>query len=329
MKIFVFEYVTGGGYAGQALPEFLADGELMWRALVDDLIAVPGVEVLTLRDARLATPQQPDLHCVSAAADILAQAYRRCVLAADAVWLIAPETGGILENLNRDVLAADKTLLGCRPEAVQIAASKSATAACLDAAGIATVTTAISLDQLAGRSDRRVVVKPDDGVGCQDSLLFADTAAARAWQRQNGAVDCVFQPYLAGDALSLSLLCCAGRAQLLSVNRQHVSLEPGPHGERFQFHGVSVNALPDPDDRYAALAAQVARAIPGLWGYVGVDLIAAADGLHVLEVNPRVTASYAGLHAALNCNPAQRVLTLPEMRPCRGVRAVTVETGHA
>jgi len=35
MKVFVFEFVTGGGYAGQALPDFLGDGELMWRALID------------------------------------------------------------------------------------------------------------------------------------------------------------------------------------------------------------------------------------------------------------------------------------------------------
>jgi len=322
MKVFVFEYVTGGGFAGQALPDFLADGELMWRALVDDLIAVPGVEVLTLRDARLDPVDIPGLRIrITDAADF-ERDFQRCLQAADAVWLVAPESHNILEALTCEVLNAGKILLGCRPEAVRIAASKLATSRCLGAAGVAVVPTGLTEDLLRGR----VVIKPDDGVGCQDTLLCADAASAQAWCREHGDVDWVFQPYIEGEALSLSLLCCAGRAQLLSVNRQQVSLE---EDGRFTFHGVSVNALSDPDDRYAGLAARVAAAIPGLWGYVGIDLIACADGPRVLEINPRVTVSYAGLRAALNCNPAQRVLALPEMRPCHRLREVTLETADA
>jgi predicted ATP-grasp superfamily ATP-dependent carboligase len=321
MKVFVFEYVTGGGFAGQALPDFLADGELMWRALVDDLIAVPGVEVLTLRDVRLDPVDLPGLHIRNTDAADFERDFQRCLHAADAVWLVAPESDHILEALTSEVLNAGKVLLGCRPEAVRIAASKIDTARCLSEAGVAVVPTGQTHDLLRGR----VVIKPDDGVGCQDTLLCADAASAQAWCREHGDINWVYQPYVEGEALSLSLLCCAGRAQLLSVNRQQVELEAG----RFHFQGVSVNALNDPDDRYATLAARVAKAIPGLWGYVGIDLIASADGPRVLEINPRITVSYAGLRAALGCNLAQRVLALPEMRPCHRLREVTLETADA
>jgi len=320
MKVFVFEFVTGGGYAGQALPGFLGDGELMWRALVDDLIALPGMEVLTLRDARLAIPEQPGLTVVATDATRCRSDFMRCLDAADAAWMVAPESGGLLESLNRQVEAAGKWLLGCRPDAVHIAASKHATAARLAGAGVTTVPTFATPDLLTGA----VVAKPDDGVGCEDTLLFADAAAAQAWHDTPPRAMHVFQPYVAGESLSLSLLCCDGQAQLLSVNRQHVRLA----GDHFEFHGVTVNALGDGDGRYAALAARVAAAIPGLWGYVGVDLIAGAFGPMVLEVNPRATVSYAGLRAALDCNPAQHVLALPEMRPCRGLRPVTLEMTH-
>lgn len=320
MKVFVFEFVTGGGYAGQALPGFLGDGELMWRALVDDLIALPGMEVLTLRDARLAIPEQPGLTVVATDATRCRSDFMRCLDAADAAWMVAPESGGLLESLNRQVEAAGKWLLGCRPDAVHIAASKHATAARLAGAGVTTVPTFATPDLLTGA----VVAKPDDGVGCEDTLLFADAAAAQAWHDTHPHAMHVFQPYVAGESLSLSLLCCDGQAQLLSVNRQHVRLA----GDHFEFHGVTVNALGDGDGRYAALAARVAAAIPGLWGYVGVDLIAGAFGPMVLEVNPRATVSYAGLRAALDCNPAQHVLALPEMRPCRGLRPVTLEMTH-
>jgi len=54
----------------------------------------------------------------------------------------------------------------------------------------------------------------------------------------------------------------------------------------------------------------VAQAIPGLWGYVGIDLVDTADGPQVIEINPRLTTSYCGLASALGINPAARVLAL-------------------
>jgi predicted ATP-grasp superfamily ATP-dependent carboligase len=60
-----------------------------------------------------------------------------------------------------------------------------------------------------------------------------------------------------------------------------------------------------------ATAAQVARAIPGLRGYVGVDLVwHAVLGPVVIEVNPRLTSAYVGLSAALQRNLAAAVLDL-------------------
>ena len=51
-------------------------------------------------------------------------------------------------------------------------------------------------------------------------------------------------------------------------------------------------------------------AIPGLWGYVGVDLMLAKEGPVVLEINPRLTTSYCGLRRALGINTAAMVLDL-------------------
>jgi len=61
---------------------------------------------------------------------------------------------------------------------------------------------------------------------------------------------------------------------------------------------------------YQQIASAVAAAIPGLWGYVGVDLIEGPDGPVVLEINPRLTTSYAGLRDAVGVNPAGLVLDL-------------------
>jgi len=126
------------------------------------------------------------------------------------------------------------------------------------------------------------------------------------------------------------MLCCDGRARLLACNRQKVEITDGA----FRFDGVSVNAVPDRDGRYAELASRVAQALPGLWGYCGVDFIETAGGPMVVEVNPRLTTSYAGLRRAIGVNPAELVLGLPgslesSNEPPRESRAIGVELVHA
>lgn len=309
MKVFIFEYVTGGGFAGMALPKFLQDGEVMWQALVDDLSAIDGVDVLTLRDSRLPRPAMDKVQIITTEAGRFEADYQHCIAMSHAVWPVAPEEGGILESLNQKVLNAGRRLLGCQPEAVRIAASKYATAQRLSRAGISVAPTFTSPFLMVTKGP--VVAKPDDGAGCQNTLYFYNQAEAREWALAEGGAGFVFQPYLSGEQLSLSVLCHESGCQLLSVNRQHIRLEDG----QLRFHGVTTNALPDPDGRYADLALRVFSAIPGLWGYVGIDLIVTHAGPMVLEVNPRVTVSYAGMRSALGFNPAEKVLSLPDNSP--------------
>lgn len=305
MKVFVFEYATGGGCANAALPAFLADGELMWRALLDDLTAIPGVEVITLRDDRLALPTIPGADIVATRAATYTDDFRHCLDAADAVWMVAPESGGILEKLSRETLLAGKRLLSSRPEGIRIGASKMATAHRLALCGVATIPAYASPYLMI--EDGPIVMKPDDGAGCQDTRLFANLEEAEAWTLTNSAAGYIFQPFVSGQARSLSVLCCDGRAQLLAVNRQHVSQHQG----HMEFQGVSINDQADTEGDYAVLANRIAAAIPDLWGHVGIDFIATRTGPVVVEVNPRLTVSYVGLSAALACNLAQRLLDLP------------------
>ncbi len=322
MKIFVYEHVTGGGCAGAALSAFLADGELMWRAMLDDLTAISGVEVISLRDDRLAMPVIPGAQVIATRVATFADDFRRCLEAADAVWLVAPESGGLLEALSEAVLRAGKRLLGSRPRGVRIAASKTATAEHLAARGVAVIPAHASPYLMI--EDGPVVMKPDDGAGCQDTRLFPSLEAAEDWTLAHRCGGRIFQPFVAGPARSLSLLCCDGYAQLLAVNRQHVSLSDGC----FDFHGVSVNDLSDRDGRYADLADRVAAVLPDLWGHVGVDFIETLRGPVVVEVNPRLTVSYAGLRESLACNPARRLLELPIFTALPGRQPIRLETAH-
>lgn len=305
MRIFVYEHITGGGRASEALPlALLPEASLMLRALVSDLQAIANTEVVGMRDERVAPALGDWQQHVVSDRPTWEAGFSALMRNTEATWLIAPETRGVLEQLSARVVASGKVLLGSRPPAVAIAGSKLATARALSEAGVVVIPTWRPGDaRIAGAC----VVKPDDGCGCGDTRRFPGVTAARGWiATQADPQRFVVQPYVTGDAMSLSVLAGTGRAELLSVNRQHIELRD----DVFEFGGCVVNAVADADGKLARLAEQTLAAIPGLWGYVGIDVLLAPSGPIVVEVNPRLTTSYAGLHAAIGVNPAHLVLDL-------------------
>lgn len=304
LKVFAFDYVTEGGPTARALPHaFTQQGSMLFDALLADLGALPGVEVCTM--ATLCRPGAGGLGAADWAAQSFGERFAACVQAADAVWPLAPESEGLLETLSRDILRGKRILLGSAPGAVRVAGSKLKVARALADGGVATVPTYRPHASLP-EGEGAWVVKPEDGAGCVDTRLFADRAAALAWIRTSAAQGYVLQPFVAGKLGSLSLICCDGSARLLARNLERVAVRDN----RFHFLGSTVNGLSDADGTLERLAQQVAAALPTLWGYVGVDIILNERGVMVLDVNPRLTAAYAGLHASIGCNPAGLVIDL-------------------
>lgn len=271
----------------------------MLGALLADLLQLPDVEVTTTRDLRLPALDSPVQ--VEPAQGNIWELWSRCIAEADAVWPIAPESGGMLERIS--TMASGRKLLGCTPKAVRLAASKRATALCLENAGVAVVPTWLASEFKTHPG--RFVAKPDDGVGCEGSRMFDSTDALLHWMSGKDGTH-VIQPWLTGEAASLSMICRDGRAQLLSCNRQLIDLVDGD----IHYRGSLLNGFAHDWSAFEHLAGQVSAAISELAGYVGVDVMVDQGRLTVLEINPRLTTSYAGLHQATGLNPAGLVLDL-------------------
>jgi tyramine---L-glutamate ligase len=277
---------------------------------------------------RLLTSRDPRMSPVPGVENLLARPgedwpalFTRGAAAADAVWPTAPETGGALEALSRRTLALGLTLLGCRPEAVRLTASKHATAALLAREGIPVVPTFRPGEEIPD-GPGTWVVKPDDGAGSEDTCRVAGAGSARERLARSPG-DLVAQPWLDGDPVSLSLLCADGEARVLSCNRLRIAIRDG----QVSLQRIEVNALAGMAASLAWLAERIARAIPGLWGYLGADLVLTPEGPVVLEINPRLTTSYCGLGRALGRNIAAEVLGLLE--PGGLARFAPSETGVA
>ncbi len=314
MRILVCEFVTGGGMPpDDPIPASLArEGDLMLRALVDDLLEVPGVKVTVTRDARL-PPLPPPVRSITIDDPRESWAlWEDLAREADAVWPIAPETEGALERFSRMVESAGRRLLNSTTEAVAVASSKAATTAVLAKAGLPMVPVwpvgDLHADGPPGEGPW--VVKPDDGAGCVDTRLIRNRSEWAAWLGEADRSGFVAQPFQPGMPASLSMLCRDGRAWLLTVNRQDVSLS----GQSFAYGGGIVGGMPSTPP-LAGLAQGVAAALPGLFGYVGVDFIAGPDGPTILEVNPRLTTSYVSLRRATGLNVAAAVLDLARDPP--------------
>lgn len=305
-RIFVYEYLSGGGLVDvdpSAREALLPSGIAMRDAMVTDLLdadcavtVAVGAGVLppladgahTSHTARV-TPVSP--RPGESAEDFVARASARH----DHVWLVAPETDGLLLRLQRRI--GDTRSLGCTADAIELCSSKRATTMRLAAQGVWT--------PLAFEHDphmRRWVTKPDDGAGSVATVQHTDRQAARddLVRRSAAGESVVLEPWVDGEAMSLSLLCDAGHIELLSVNRQRIAIETAG---QVDYEGLDLGVMVPSDPRRCRLerlVQQVAAAVPGLRGFVGIDFVWHADaGPVVIEINPRVTCAYVGLSAAL------------------------------
>ena len=329
LRIFICEYITGGGLQSEAPPPSLArEGEMMLAALVMDLNTVlgEGGEMVVSRDPRLAAPPLPPTFVFPDADEDIQTFWGRHMEEADAFWPIAPETNGAMKRLCRMAKEKGVILLASSPETIGVTASKRATTALLREGGVAVVPCYSEGDEPPPSPQQQPsvwVVKLDDGAGAEDTRILQNPKEARDWMGEHPGH--IIQPYLEGEAASLSLLCRDGKASLLSCNRQKVTIA---HGD-IRLDAIEVGGMEQHREEFSALADNIAALFPGLWGYNGVDVICGREGITVLEINPRLTTSYVGLGESLGRNPAGLVLDLLEEKPlptCRPRKTVLVKT---
>ena len=314
MRIFVYESLSAGTPVGRGgLGEgLLAAGTAMRNAIVDDLSRLAHVAVTVAVPAAPGPGSRPDGGGPNVATvaprpgEDPAAFVARMAARHDLSWIVAPETGGELARLQAAV--GEDRWIGCDAASIACASSKRATLAVLAAAGVPT-----PLDDAANPLGRWIV-KPDDGAGCLSTRVYPDLAAARAavaWQRRRDD-PLVLQPFIEGEALSISMIAGADLAAVVSFNRQHVAIDAVG---RLSDRGVEAAALAAATDpriaRLEAVATATARALPGLGGFFGIDVVWNDErGAVVIEVNPRVTCAYVGLSGKLGRNLAADILRL-------------------
>lgn len=275
MKVYVYEHLTATG-AGRE-PESVGhgmyrEGWAMWSALREDLRQVSGVEVV----------DDPAM--------------------AEAVVVIAPETGGVLAELSAEWDRRGIWRVGPSLEAIRLSGDKWALAEHWRQRGVPTPAVRLGQPRLQDRYP--LVWKPRDGCGSQATFLVHRWEEVNGLQFQVEGYEMMVQDYVSGQAASVAFLCGPRIILPLLPTYQHLSTDG-----RFRYEG---GALPLPVElarRAVELGRHALAHLPGLSGYVGVDLVLgeASDGSqdYAIEINPRLTTSYIGLRVACLDNLAQ------------------------
>ncbi len=319
MKLFVYEHITSGALISEPLPVSLShEGNNMLVALINDLFQLPNIELIILRDARLIP--LPDVinyhqcHTIHSPEDFQ-RCYALALDDADAMLPIAPETDNTLSSIQQSVLDNNKQLLASRPATSELCSDKYRCYQHLSLHSLATPPTYLASEWSHNvlSSATGYIIKPRDGAGCVDTLYFPYASGLEVWlATQSTALDTlIIQPYIEGHHISLNLLCSDDDCMVLAINEQHIKKKD----DQLFFSGSTVNGageniltFPDASD----IAKQVYQAVPGLWGFIGIDLIVTENAILIVDINPRLTSSYIGLANSLTHNPSELLFSMIE-----------------
>lgn len=307
MTIFIYEHLTSGALADESFSSgLMREGDAMLQAISADLIAL-GHDICLLRDARLPAPAIASARLSLIQVDSLTdyqKCWQRSLARYDLFLIIAPETGGILLKLVSQLEQLGKTHLGCSADSIAQCTDKYITGQQLKAAGLLTPNT-LTADAWLSEHDEsgNCLIKPRDGAGCEQTFRLS-AEQAQVYLSELDATrreTLIVQPFIEGDAISLSLFISDRDISVLSVNRQVISDNNGQL-RLDSCHAGQSGCLAA--ELASDLARQIHDTMPGLWGFVGIDLIKAGEELWVIDINPRLTSSYAEPELRNQCNPA-------------------------
>jgi len=329
-KIFIFEFVSGGGYNQVDFPlSLFCEGYAMLRTTIEDFKKL-GFQIITLLDKRishLARYLKTDMVKFVKPEDDYLKIYTKCVKKSTFCFIIAPEFSKHLYNLTKIVKNLNKKILSIDLSGVWLGTSKLETYKYFIANKVNTPKSykiplkggKMDVDfilQKFEQFDCSLIMKPEDGAGSE--LIYHFTTKdqiLQLFERAKANFDIarsyIVQEFIDGDDLSISIINRTTSEKIntmdqiiLSINAQNVQ-NIDSNKDSLYLGGFT------PVENYKVLKKKFEKILKSMdltsfQGYFGIDFIKKADNsIHFIEINPRLTTSYIGIRNILDFNPLE------------------------
>jgi predicted ATP-grasp superfamily ATP-dependent carboligase len=240
VKIFVFEFFSGGGGASREVSNsILSEGYAMLNSITSDF-SKTGNEIITTLDYRIKRFNPPldadEIIDISNEDDFNSKFDQILTRDIDAAFLIAPETDEILYELARQVEKQGITLLGPSSSSIKLTTDKHETNKKVKKLTRIPRSEALPIDappnvifQASKKVGLPFVMKPLDGVACSVISLIKDEQeipnGLKKIKSESAKDHFMIQEYIKGVDASLSLLIGQNRVFPLTLNFQNVDLK--------------------------------------------------------------------------------------------------------
>jgi predicted ATP-grasp superfamily ATP-dependent carboligase len=313
VRIFLYEYTSVIG--SSKLSALRMQGRAMLCAVAEDFSRLAGVEVSGIVDeSREFLPAGGQFRPIPPQEE--EAAFRDLAGKADYTLVIAPEFNNILAARCRWVEEVNGRLLGPTAAAIRLTGDKLALEQHLRKHKTPTPPCEVFVPgKFKPSFPFPLVCKPRFGAGSLATFLIQDhqelTECQQHLQDEGWEGEMLAEPFVPGQAASVAFLIGPQQQLALLPAAQNLSGDG-----RFHYSGGTVPLPVDLAQRAVFLASKALEAVPGLGGYIGLDLVLGGedDGSQdwLIEINPRLTTSYIGLRALAKSNLAWALLRLAE-----------------
>ncbi|WP_297979223.1 ATP-grasp domain-containing protein [uncultured Methanobrevibacter sp.] len=156
--------------------------------------------------------------------------------------------------------------------------------------------------------EHKLIAKPRFGVDCENIKLISSKLDIDELENiYDDGSRFVIQEFIEGDVCSVSLISDGKTAVPISLNKQVIEITD--EGGKY-VGGCTPYENPFKNQAFE-LAKKACEFIPGLKGFIGVDLIITEEGeVYLIEINSRFTTSYVGLQKIADFNIASSIIDL-------------------
>jgi len=323
MKILVYEYFSGGGFTFEKFSHsILSEGFGMLRTIISDFIAV-GHQITTIIDSRILKLNSLQIDATNIIPISSLQDLKQTIIElsgeVDAAYIIAPETDGILEDILKIIEHAGIVSLNCSIRGIAKVSDKLLLNNFLRKMDITTpktigFTTSENFIDIKEKIFKNlclpIILKPSIGTSGEGvSIIRNEKNLKKAIHKINNqfkSKKVIAQEYIKGNSASVSLLASGNKAISISLNKQIVTIEETENNSKYK--GGFVPYKTPLKKKCFEISEKIIQNLPGLKGYVGIDLILIDDDVVTLEINPRLTTSYIGIRNVVKLNLAQKII---------------------